>query len=540
MKKTWWIVGIILVLGVAGFFAYRAYAAQRQTSTAAVNTATVTRGSITQDLSAAGTVRTGQSAQINWQTSGTVAQVLVKIGDKVQAGQELATLDPTSLSPAMLNAQQTLINAQKALDDLLNSKTTEAQAAQAVLDAQTALDNLKQTAANDLANAQVTLATAQQALLTAQAKANGKQLPNSTNPLVIEKAYSDYLLAKKTYVKAYNEFQKFVNRPLTDKQRYAALSALISAEQKMNTDLQTYNWLSGKPTKLDVAQANADLAQAQANVDQAQATYNSLKGGPTSSAVTLAEAKLADAQRAYDRVKNGPSAEDIAAAQAAVNAAQATLNQQHLVAPFAGTITDINILPGDQVGSSASNSSTSSSNTPAIQLDNVDSMFTDVQVSEVDVNNLKVGQQATFTFDAIPNQSYTGKVTEIGISGSSAQGVVNYPVTLQIDNPDAAIKPGMTATVAIAIAQHDDVLVVPNSAIRSSGGQRNVTVLFEGQQFTIPVTVGLTNGTQSEVTSSQLKEGDEVVLNTTTTTNTNRSGGFGGPGGGAFFVRPGG
>jgi len=69
MKKIWWIVGIIVVLGVAGFFAYRAYAAQRQTSTAAVNTATVTRGSITQDLSAAGSVRTGQSAQVNWQTS---------------------------------------------------------------------------------------------------------------------------------------------------------------------------------------------------------------------------------------------------------------------------------------------------------------------------------------------------------------------------------------------------------------------------------------------------------------------------------------
>jgi len=120
-------------------------------------------------------------------------------------------LDPTSLSPAMLNAQQTLINAQKALDDLLNSKTTEAQAAQTVQDAQTALDGLKQTAQNDLANAQVTLANAQQALVTAQAKANGKQLPNSTNPLVIEKANADYLMAKKAYVKAYNNYQKFVN-----------------------------------------------------------------------------------------------------------------------------------------------------------------------------------------------------------------------------------------------------------------------------------------------------------------------------------------
>jgi len=90
---------------------------------------------------------------------------------------------------------------------------------------------------------------------------------------------------------------------LTDKERYAALSALVSAEQKMNTTLSTYNWISGKPTALDIAQANADLVQAQANVDQAQATYDSLKGGPTGPAVALAQAKLADAQRAYDQVK---------------------------------------------------------------------------------------------------------------------------------------------------------------------------------------------------------------------------------------------
>jgi multidrug efflux pump subunit AcrA (membrane-fusion protein) len=115
--------------------------------------------------------------------------------------------------------------------------------------------------------------------------------------------------------------------------------------------------------------------------------------------------------------------------------------------------------------------------------------------------------------------------------GTSDQGVVNYPVTVQITNQDEKVKPGMTAAVSITTAQHKDVLIVPNQAIRVSGGQRTVTVLFEGQQIPVPVTVGLTNETESEVSSSQLKEGDEVVINSSAAGTTTGNA----PGGGGSF-----
>ena len=116
------------------------------------------------------------------------------------------------------------------------------------------------------------------------------------------------------------------------------------------------------------------------------------------------------------------------------------------------------------------------------------------------------------------------------VIASSPESTINSGVpagakSLAITNPDQAIRSGMTATVRIVIGQHENVLTVPNRAIQVSGGQRMVTVLFEGQQIQVPVTVGLTNDTTSEVTSNQLKEGDEVIINSSVAAPSNAGAG---------------
>jgi HlyD family secretion protein len=510
---------------VAGFYAYRTYAAQRASAAATVQTATVQRGTLTSSLSSSGTVRSGQNAVINWQTSGKVGEVNVKLGDHVTADQVLSALDSSALSPATINARQNLIDAKKALDDLLNSKLQQAQALQAVSNAQTALDQLKETNATDSGQAQVNLATAQKVVDDAQKKRNALNYPHSSDQLVIQKAETDYLLAKADYKDALQKFNLFAHKKLTNPDRVSRLNALVAAKQKMDQAFAKYNWYLQMPTANDIAQADANLALAQANLTAAQSAYDNLKNGPDAAQVALAEATLADAQRAWERVKDGPSPDDIAAAQAAVDAAQATLDQIQLTAPFSGTITELDIAPGDIVNSGKQ----------AFRIDDFSSIFVDLQVSEIDINNLQLGQPSSLTFDAIPDKQYTGVVTKIGSVGTVSQGVVNYPVTVQVTNSDEAVKPGMTAAVSIVIAQHDNVLMVPNQAIRVAGNQRTVTVLFEGQQIPVQVSIGLTNETMSEVTGNQLKEGDEVVINpSTASSNSNRS--FGGPGGGAFFI----
>jgi HlyD family secretion protein len=205
-------------------------------------------------------------------------------------------------------------------------------------------------------------------------------------------------------------------------------------------------------------------------------------------------------------VKDGPSPEDIEAAEAAVDAAQASLDNASLLAPFDGTVTQVDVKTGDLV----------SSGDVAFRIDDLASLYIDLQISEVDLASLTAGQQATVEFDALAEKVYRGEVTEIGMIGTVSNGVVNFPVTVRVTDADEDIRPGMTASVTIVTDERQDVLLVPNKAILTSAGQRTVTVLFEGQQISLPVTVGLTNSSMSEVTSSQLREGDVVVLNGTT------------------------
>jgi HlyD family secretion protein len=469
MKKFWWIALIIVVIIGAGFFAYRVRAQSSSSATSNYQTANVQRGTLTSTISAAGTIRSKQSATINWQTSGIIGDVNVKLGDQVTAGQVLAALNTNVLPPDIINAQQSLVNAKQALADLL---------------------------ANDVntGTAQQTLANDQKAYNTALADQAGLSAPTRAKQDAIQAAQAAYDIAYLNLQKVTRNYKDTSGNPANSLQKAKALQKLATDQTTLDSATSTLNWDSTPATSQDKAIAAGNVAAAKAQLDQAQYQWNQLQ--------------------------NGPTASSIAAAQDAVAAAQAAVNEAQLTAPFTGTVTDVNIMPGD----------TASAGLEAFTIDDLSSIYVDIQVAEVDINNLKVGQQATLTFDAVPNKTYDGKITQIGIVGTSTQGVVNFPVTLQITNPDAEIKPGLTAAVNIIVAQHPDVLMVPNRAISLSGGQRSVDVLFEGQVINVPVTVGLTNTTMSEVTSSQLKEGDTVIINPpAANTNANR-GGFGGGG----------
>ena len=213
----------------------------------------------------------------------------------------------------------------------------------------------------------------------------------------------------------------------------------------------------------------------------------------------------------------------MAAAQALVDAAQANVNLSRLIAPFAGTVTEADPLVGDQVSPGIS----------GFRIDNLSHLLVDVQVSEVDINSVQLNQPVVITFDAVQGKDYQGKVTAVASVGSSVQGVVNFTVTVQLDNVEAEVKPGMTAAVTITVKQLDSVILVPNRAVRLVNNQRVVYVLRNGQTTETPITLGATADTFSEVVSGDLKEGDQVILNPPTNFSGARGGGgwmFGGVG----------
>ena len=236
--------------------------------------------------------------------------------------------------------------------------------------------------------------------------------------------------------------------------------------------------------------------------------------------LALAKARLDDAQREYDRLKNGPDLADLAAAQARVDAAQATLNLARIIAPFDGTVTESYLLPGDQVGAGAT----------AFRIDDLTHLYVDVEVSEVDINSVNVGQSVTLTFDAILDKDvpYNGTVVEVAQAGTSVQGVVSFKVTVELTDADELVKPGMTAAVNIVVKEIVDELLVPNRAVRLSDGVRVIYLLVDGQPVKTEVRLGSSSDTMSVVVGGGVEEGDTIILNPP----TEFIGPGGGPGGG--------
>ncbi len=443
--------------------------ANSSSSSTTYRTQALTKGSLTSTVGATGNVYTNQSADLTWGASGTVGQVYVEKGQTVTKGTVLAELDTSSLPQSIISAQVDLSSAKEALDDLLNSTT-------------------------DRANAELALIQAEQSLVDAQTNAQSKQYQRASQE-TIDIAQANLILAQNSLDNAQQVYDRNKNRSTSDVEYANALSQFASAQQKFDQAQANLYYVEGLPDATDVQEANAE-------VDVAEATY-------------------LDAKRAWERVKDGPNADDVAAAEAKVTAAQATIDSAKIIAPFDGTVMAIDTKAGDVISSGAT----------AFELDDLSHLYTDIQVSEVDINQVKVGQSADITFDAISDKTYTGQVTDIDTVGTTSSGSVNFNVTVEITNPDSEIKPGMTTTADIAVVQVTDALLVPSSAIRTVNNQEIVYVSQNGALRPVTVTVGQTDDTNSQITSGNLQEGDLIVLNppsTTTTTSTSSNGLLGG------------
>jgi HlyD family secretion protein len=155
-------------------------------------------------------------------------------------------------------------------------------------------------------------------------------------------------------------------------------------------------------------------------------------------------------------------------------------------------------------------------------------MQVDTNVSEADIGRVCVGQPATFTVDAYPSQVFQGTVTSIRQAPINVQNVITYDAVIAAANPDLKLLPGMTANVKVLVDRHDDVLQVPNAALRfkpATDTRRDVVhaagkssdpviwVLGKGGNLrAVPVKLGLSDGSFTEITSGDLKPGDQVVV----------------------------
>ncbi len=453
MKKALIILSVIAILGVGGYFGLQFFRQEQQAAQLAnYQTQKLVNGDLTTIIGTTGTVHAEQTTILTWQTSGRIDRINVTVGDRVEKGDMLAELDQNSLPQNVILAQSELISAQNALRDLQDSELAQKQAYQAYVNAQDALE----TAINDR---------------------NNLGHPRASQE-TIDIAKSDYILAQDTVNDLEKEYDNYYGTLLEDDPiRAQFISRLASARKIRDQALAKLNWYLSEPDQLEIEQAEAK--------------------------VEVAQATLVDARREWERLQNGVDPNDIVAAEARIAAIEATLSLAKLEAPISGIVTDVMSKVGDDV----------SPGTPSFRIDDLSRLLVDVDITEVDINSITVGQTTKLTFDAILGQEYFGEVIEVGRIGTTNQGVVNFNVTIQITNADDQVRPGMTAAVTIITSQLDNVLLVPNRAVRLLNGQRVIYLLKDGKQQPVVIQIGASSDVSSQIVSGDVKVGDLVILN---------------------------
>lgn len=241
---------------------------------------------------------------------------------------------------------------------------------------------------------------------------------------------------------------------------------------------------------------------AQANLDYCMADFTEQEIAEAELKVELAEAKVADLQAQVDLLTDGPDPEQVTILETQLAIVQSRLESMQIEAPFAGVVTVLSVQAGDVVNAGSQ----------AVQLDDLSSLYLDVQISEVDIPQVDLGQTAELVFDAYYEETFYGEVVEISPVGTSVQGVVEYSVRIKLQDGDGQIKPGMTASVNIVVEEKDDVLVIPNNAIVTLDGKEQVFVKRNGTFVAVPVTLGSYSDYYSEVLEADIEEGELIVL----------------------------
>lgn len=279
------------------------------------------------------------------------------------------------------------------------------------------------------------------------------------------------------------------------------------AVQEAQAEYDKVAWMPG----LSASPQAAALQQASIDYERAKANYQKVAQPPTESELKSAWAQVVQAQTQLDKLRKNPEPEDVAIAQAQVDQAQAQLEEARLklekaviMAPFDGVVASLGAEVGELI----------SSGTPMVVLVDLSSFHVDVEVDEIDIGQIAVGQEVLVTLDSLPDKEIAGYVEAIAPTASVDGGVVSYVVTVAIEPTEAPLRAGMSANTTITTARNENVLVVPNRYIQidRESGKMYVERLEEGGLTSrVEIQTGMRSELFSEVVAG-LEEGDTLVL----------------------------
>ncbi len=505
---------IVLLIIVGGYFGYKAFFANK--SSIRYVFAQVQKGTLITSISGSGQVSASNQVDIKSKASGDIIYIGVKNGQEVKAGTLIAQLDTTDAQKLVRDAEINLQNAEISLEQ---SKTTE--------DNTNGLDRNYQQGLNEveamLNDSSGIINNLNEALFDDSINGNSKSnldiymfytnqglLQNPGNNIY----YNSYQAAKNSYEKNFNDYQNITRT-----------SNKSSIESFVDETYQTTKLISEaikKSYNIIYLYKKNILGQGVAinpSIDTYLSNLNSDGSKINNHLISLSDIK--------DTIKNDPlsiQSKELALEQKqnALLDAKNTLSNYYIYAPFDGIIATLDVRVGDSLTSA-------STITTLITKQKI----AEISLNEVDIAKIKTGQKTTLTFDALSDLSITGEVAEIDSIGTTSQGVVTYNVKIAFDTQDERIKPGMSVTAAIITDTKQDVLLVPNSAIKSTGNTHYVETfnnIIPSDKFLASITsstgissktpplqqsveTGSSNDSFIEITDG-LKEGDIIVVRT--------------------------
>lgn len=471
--KIW--TGLIVLIIIGG--SYEIYQYTRPAGEPQYTLSRVRMGNIVQTVTGTGQVAASNQLSITSQVSGTIQSIKVSVGQHVNNGDLIATIDPTNALNALNSAKISL------------AKLTEAPKTTDLSNAQNSVVGSYGSAYDSISNAFITLQTVIPGLNTLL-YGQGTFLSDQQSSYLNSTAQTDRLQAGMDFDKANNQYitvlaeYKTLTRQSSTSTIAQVLSDTYALEKNVSNTLQdTQNTITYITTNQPTYLAK-DATSAQTNV----VTWLNSVNNDVSSLLS-AQNSIASAQNSLTTLIVGTDPLDIQSAQLAVNQAEQTYANYFIRAPFDGVI---GLLPASVYNQASGGTS--------IATIISDQKIATLSLNEVDAATVKVGDPVSLTFNAINNFTATGTVAEVDLVGTVSSGVVSYGVKVSINTADSRINPGMSVNATITTNEIDGVLIVPSSAIKSQGNQNYVQTFDPTVVSTYMTSLASANGVTASST----------------------------------------
>ncbi len=463
LRRSLVIISLVTGMSIVAFGGYAVVRSQDNSAASEVTSdtvsiserSTVTTGTLTITLDAAGSLSPVASETLSFGASAPVTEVLVAVGDMVQAGAVLARIDTTDADARIRVAELQLAQAQASLDSI-KAPPTQIEI--------------------DLAEANVTLAQAQ---LYSAAQSG------ATSDADIEIARLQEELAQNSLWQAQIRRDQSVAQDIYRSGELTWVEAQAYDQSVSNAADSVTLAQTNYAEALNPTTSTSGLTSASASLENAQAQLESLLGGATDDEIRQAEIQVEQAQLSLD-------------------SARATLENYVLVAPFTGIVAEQSLIVGVNPPS-----------TGALTLLDPNRYTIDLSIAEADVVSVSEGQAVTVAVQAFSDAGISGTITRLADTPTQNGQLVTYAAEVLLD-PVASLtlRPGMSATATVILKQLNNVVLVANRFIStdSATGENVVTVEnADGTYTSLPVTIGERSTDSSEITSG-LEVGQTIVI----------------------------